>query len=251
MLSALKIPFDATVQMQAVTFSLSDFYGTWLMVERRLKKLIDDSSSCTDFAKILLENITSRRASLLNTEGMFCAVYLDKRYAFKLKDDEKRIAKNALTKLHHNARGLRAENSPDSSLFVSEQLTDDEMDSFEAEARAEEMGNLPYMETNDVEKSFEESLLAYEDLPREFNKNNLLKSWEKLKNLQPELYELASIIHSIPPTQSTIERAFSILGYILSCRRTNLSSDLLEKILLINLNRDLVDEINERDLSRL
>lgn len=181
---------------------------------------------------------------MLNTTAMICAVYLDKRFACKLTLNEKSIARASLTKLFHH---VHAEKLQHSSIVAVAQSFGEESDSFEAEMRADEIAILST--TNEVD--FQKSLLTYEAIERQHNKSSLLDFWKKNKEAHPEVYEVATIVHSIPPTQSTVERSFSILGYILSCRRTNLSPELLEKILLINLNRDLAEEINRRDLSRV
>lgn len=97
--AALKIPYDATILLQNVSFTLSDFYGCWLTIIRRLEKLVAAPEANTGFAQLLLTKILARKSSLLNNEAMICAVYLDERFAFKLSVDEKNIAKTALEKL--------------------------------------------------------------------------------------------------------------------------------------------------------
>lgn len=61
----------------------------------------------------------------------------------------------------------------------------------------------------------------------------------------PELYRLASVIHSVPPTQTTVERTFSALALILTPLRTNLFDTALENILSLRLNRELFENIYE------
>lgn len=56
---------------------------------------------------------------------------------------------------------------------------------------------------------------------------------------KPVLYKLASVVHAVPPTQTTIERAFSAMALILTHLRTNLSDNNLVNILMIRLNREL------------
>lgn len=58
----------------------------------------------------------------------------------------------------------------------------------------------------------------------------------KKKKSLPELYKLASVVYAIPPTQSTVERAFSSLPIVLTSHRTRLGSDVLQNIFLIRLN---------------
>lgn len=98
---------------------------------------------------------------------------------------------------------------------------------------------------------FEKLLGSYDQIERIHHKNSILEFWNSRKDDDPVLYELASIIHAIPPSQTTVERAFSILNYILNPRRTRLSESTLEMILMINLNKDWVDSINDRDRKAL
>lgn len=44
---------------------------------------------------------------------------------------------------------------------------------------------------------------------------SIFEFWNQMKLMQSELYQLATVIMSIPPTQSTVERAFSALGLVL------------------------------------
>ena len=52
----------------------------------------------------------------------------------------------------------------------------------------------------------------------------------------PHLYQLAMVVHSVPPTQVSVERSFSALKLILTDLRSNLSSDSLKKLLFVKLN---------------
>lgn len=245
--AALKIPYEATIHSQNIAFTLSDFFGCYLTMTRRLNKLVEDSSQTTNFAQILLSNIESRRTSLLNNEAMICAVYLDKRFEFKLSDDEKTIARHSLEKLHERVKSAeRSDIVPEKvpiDSFEEECITAGLSTTFESDGRKSAKNNEITL--------FSDLLDSYEAIQRIHNKNDILKFWAENKSLHPEMYVLASILLSIPPSQSTVERSFSVLGYIYNCRRTRLSPELLEAMLHINLNRELVDAINERDLQCL
>lgn len=249
---ALKIPFEVTVLSQNVSFTLSDFYGCWLKIARRLEKMAANPNQKTDFAKTLLSKIEERKSSLLNNEAMLCAVYLDKRFDFKLSADEKTIAKHALEKLFERVKAAKKLILPPDS--VAEK--DIAEDSFEEECIAAGLGRTFSDEsentiTNASSDNFTYFLEKYEKIDRQHHKTDILEFWNERRDLHPEIYELASIIHSIPPTQSTVERSFSILGYILDSRRTKLSPSRVEDIMMINLNRESFDPINRRDLERL
>lgn len=246
-LTALKIPYEATIALQNATFTLSDFYGCWLTILRRLAKLVLDENAETNFAQTLTTNIQKRQASLLNNQAMLCAIYLDKRYEFKLSGDERKIAKIVLEKLFERVE--KAKKGVTSGKLPTETV---EEDSFENECVASGLER-SYLNDKPSAKqevsTFSESLAKYEtSIDRVNSKKPILEYWNENKYEHPQLYELAMIVHSIPPTQATVERFFSLLGYIYNCRRTRLTPETLENIMMILLNKTLFDEIQERDL---
>lgn len=248
-LTVLKIPYDATVAMQKTSYTLSDFYGSWLAIVRRLEKLATAPGGNTEFAQTLLAKIRARESSLINTELMMCAVFLDKRYDFKLTDNEKKIARTSLEELFNRLKEGKQQRSTENSDAVNS-----DEDSFEKECIAAGHAKIRRVDScisDKDDKCFAELIASYEDIDRLYHTCDILAFWEEQKTLHPEIYELAAIIHSIPPTQCTVERSFSVMGYIFDSRRTRLSPSMLENILLINLNRDMVDEINNRDLVQL
>lgn len=64
-----------------------------------------------------------------------------------------------------------------------------------------------------------------------------------LKKKYPELYQLAVLVNAVPVTQVTVERAFSIVAFILSSRRCQLAEKTLSDILLVRLNKQLFQKI--------
>jgi len=54
--------------------------------------------------------------------------------------------------------------------------------------------------------------------------------------LYPRLYQLAKVIHCVPATQVSVERAFSALKLVLSDLRCNLSPISLKQIMFLKLN---------------
>lgn len=71
---------------------------------------------------------------------------------------------------------------------------------------------------------------------------SVLQYWEENKHQKPELYRLASAIFTIPPTQTTVERAFSSFAIVFTSHRSRLNSNTLQNILLIRLNYDIYAE---------
>ncbi|XP_034487200.1 uncharacterized protein LOC117791518 [Drosophila innubila] len=94
---------------------------------------------------------------------------------------------------------------------------------------------LPHESTNVYEK--------IETLKLPFMKSivNVLNFWKDRKSNDPELYALSKVCFAIPPTQVTIERAFSSMKLVLSDNRNRLSHETLENILLVKLNSTHLD----------
>lgn len=65
--------------------------------------------------------------------------------------------------------------------------------------------------------------------------------WEKHTNTYAALYALAKIVLAVPGTQVSVERLFSQLKFILNDNRANLSSTVLNNILLLKSNYTLFE----------
>lgn len=243
--NVLKLPFGVTNFLQYSTFTLSDFYGSWLTMKRNLEKLLQDPNALCGFAQMFAEKVDDRNSILLNNTAMICAVYLDPRYKFKLTSDEVQIAKTSMETLLQRIKMAR-----ESQTELSET---EEEDSFETDCVASGMPRAYFSTSKNLTGIFDSGAFdnlfdIYVKVERMHRKFSLLEFWNERKEEDPILYEIACIIHSIPPTQATVERAFSTLGYIYNPRRTRLSPKMLEEILLIRLNKDLVEPINRQDL---
>lgn len=253
MLCALKIPFEVTNAVQNATFTLSDFYGSWLKMERSLNKLVTQNS-LFKFTEKLIEMVEKRKKNLLNNQAMISAVYLDPRFNFKLTQEETQIAKLTLENLFKRVKKLKESSSQ------SEPATHDADidDSFERDCVASGMPQAFHrasaMETADrtfFATNFSDLFESFEKCDRLHNRDSILEFWRDRKNEDPVLYELAAIVHAIPPTQATVERAFSALACVCNNKTSRLSETSLENILMIVLNKDLVESINQRDMDAL
>lgn len=250
-LSVLKAPFDVTNASQNAGFTLSDFYGSWCIMKLKLEKLVRGQNMVCNFAEILLTKLEERSSILFNNPAMIVAVYLDPRFNFKMKmnhPDEVQIAKKMLETLHERVTRMHELEKP----LV--EISDSEEDIFEDDCVASGLqrafhGEIPHRNDSAAvnKDEFMKLLESYDQIERIHNKHSIVEFWNGRKDVDPVLYESASIIHAIPPSQATVERAFSILNYILNPRRTRLSQSMLENILMINLNKDLVDAIHCRD----
>lgn len=79
-------------------------------------------------------------------------------------------------------------------------------------------------------------IYGYSPKPIDLNVD-IMCYWEDKKFTYPRLYRLAKIVHSVPATQVSVERAFSALKLVLTDLRSNLSADSIKKIMFLKLNK--------------
>lgn len=255
-LNVFKIPYEITNALQNPKFTLSDFYSCWLKIEHKLGSQIRKQHLLTDFAVLLREKLGFRKQELLKNAAMMCAVYLDPRVRLDLSFDEINIAKMTLEKLFKKVQNIKAQNKPiDYQNFTVdiaagyENGPEDSFEKYMASKAAAATTRTSGMEVNNEIDFF--GLLTKFEVATPFHNEPVLPFWESQKDSFPELYELASIINSIPPTQATVERSFSMLNFIYTCRRNRLGQKILQDILTIKLNADIARQINECDIQQI
>lgn len=252
-LKILHVAYVATKQLQFPVFTLSDFFACWLKIKLQLKKFLNNGM-LTNFAQIFMEFFLIRERELLNYPAMLCAVYLDRRYRQELKNPEHiEIAKRTLANHYERILSQRPKSQSE-----DQPEPENSVDSFEEYLRqSDETNDPPPIVVNAEEEMFNrgafmEMLQGYEqNVTRQHHTLSLFEDWETLKSKYPELYQLATIIYGIPPTQVSVERSFSAMAIIFNDKRSQLGHGMLENILTIKLNKELVNEINERDLQQL
>lgn len=229
-----------TKSLQKEQFSLSDFFGGWAKIKMEMFKMNDDT-----LAKNLLEQMRRREDVLFNNPVLNAAVFLDPRYQQYMPTDNKQSAIEFLVKLNDKMRKIECENRNDDDL----ELENVEMDQFLCSMLYENNERDSVRDT-DVNSNNANEPIAFDvpELLRNFIgvkeplSTSVFDYWEKNKHLHPMLYKLACVIHSVPPTQTTVERSFSAMALILGPLRTRISDDNLENSLLIRLNRELFNQ---------
>lgn len=104
-------------------------------------------------------------------------------------------------------------------------------------------GGAQYSVSEPTVTSFRKQLRQLEVEPRQPYTYDVWKHWLARKHTHPELYAVATVVHSVPSTQVSVERSFSALALVLSNIRTGLSDDILEEILIIKLNKDVLEKV--------
>lgn len=276
MVRVLKAPYLATVCLQRQNCSLSDFFGLMVGIDLNLKRKIARNSDKSGLAKLLIEKIDERKKILLENRLMITALYLDPRYKCELKNEPNKIAMAKLTleglcnrineirKLdeldHETSTNLDQQNISVIS-DVSDSMENCTLEAMLASVDQHYEGNLldSFSEQNSHSRTTNSEISlamdAYDEATinkRINSKENVMHFWEQNKDVYGmELYELACIVHAIPPTQSAVERLFSSLNFIFSDRRGSIKQDLLEEILLIHSNSGFLYEVQTEELDAL
>lgn len=217
----LKYPYDATLRMQREQYCPSDFYGDWENLKLELRDFADNS-----LANEILCAMEARETKL-KTPTVLASVFIDPRYRLLLSESESTVAISHILKLRKSSPD---DNTNKKTNDQSETVSDRKI----CQLIEQRKQNNPFYKYTMDESEFIRSILA---LPLENNIHvSPFEYWADKSNVFPEIFAIHCIVNSASPTQTSVERSFSGLSYILSSRRTNLQDDLLNEILLLRLN---------------
>lgn len=234
-------PFNTfTKKLQSTTTTLSDFYGYWMLIRIKLSQAEDSLS------RDLLDEMNRYHEMLMENPVILASIYLDPRYQRGLKE-KKSLAIAFLVELY--SRIERVEAKTITSSAVTDGGVEEESDC-DGNRIYEDLENyLNACQSIDQTSCIDvDERLRIEALLRQFwnvrapLQTSVLSFWEKNKMEMPILYKLAAVMNAIPPTQTTVERAFSALALTLTSHRTRLGDTALQNILLLRLNNDLYDK---------
>lgn len=132
--------------------------------------------------------------------------------------------------------------SPSTSATGSDQDQHSELDAFLTQMFG---GMLPESGSRRIQTSdtFLRQLKALDLEPHQLYSFDVWKYWVSRKFSHPELYEVATLLLTVPSNQVSVERAFSALALVLSDKRTKIAEANLENILLVKLNKELFEKI--------
>lgn len=258
----LNVPYLVTKMLQKPDFTLSDFFGCLKIIKFQLNKInAEPGKKYTRLAEHLLHTLSQRESKLVDHPLMICSLYLDPRYKCELMNDHEKVqlAKLTLENIWERMKSVKKESGDLTEGAAAAKKNDKEenMKSFFEEL--DQMYGSMGIDNGANDSNQDKSKLAVSFSKYETSTVHRMKSsesvwtfWQKSKHeFGNELYELAAVIHSIPPTQASVERNFSALKFMLTDRRYNLSEDLLECLLIIHLNRDFYDNVKEMEILKL
>lgn len=241
---------EFTKTIQGVQITLSDFYAEWVDLKLKLQ-----SKRHITFVANLIERMNQRGNDLLDDPLVSSALFLDMRYRVLLnaKPIQKQLAMNQLTLLWKRVIDLQPKqtdnttnngvtsdtgNSTNNSNNNDFNLMDAYLDSLESDADA-----LPNISSENIMFKLQQLNVEVEKKKREPKKRHAMDFWYENKHSMPELYELSKLVFAACPTETSVERNFSGLTYILNRYRGNLSDKTLETVMFVRLNKDLFEKV--------
>lgn len=247
----LHVPYMATIRLQEQNITLSDAFGIYFEMKLRLKKIIGSNSTETNLAASMLNAVEKRFEKVLANPAMTAAIFLDPRYRLSLTSNRNSVetAKEFIINFHQQLISLKNQNMNDLIPQMSTAPNNDNID-FDFQAEIDQLwGNSSQSHDSNNISDIEAALDAF-DPPSIKTVNSVLKYWTKDVEY-PELRDVAMAILAISPTEVQVERDFSCLKRTLSDLRFNLSTETLEDILAIMLNKELYLQINAQQIERL
>lgn len=231
-----------TLKLQLVQCTLSDFYGFWISIDVKLRQ------KNHSLALSLLDQMNNRKEMLLNNPVLIASVYLDPRYQRALDNGQKSTAITFLKTLYQRIKSVETPDQQNNENDDPQQSTNDSSDD---DFLNDVMEYLNSMQPNTTENTIQSDNINIEQVIRDFDgqrqqplKLNILEFWENNKSIHPILYKLSSAVYSIPPTQTSVERAFSAFALVLTPHRTRLADTILQYILFVKSNKELFDAID-------
>lgn len=231
-----------TKKVQSNQMTVSDFYGEWVDLKIKLKKI-----NSFELVDQLLYYMEQREAKFMESPVAVSALFLDTRYRVLLNEKpmSSQMAMNHLACLWKRIWDLKSTESapPDGANLLPVNNTTNESD-FERyldslESNESLRPNLPILE--DVITKFIQFDVESKAKKRDVLSSHPMDYWEANKAKKPELYEIAKIVFAVASTEVSVERNFSALTFILNKYRCSLTDEMLEEILFIRLNKSMFD----------
>lgn len=237
-------PFNKySKKLQSETVTLSDFYGYWTLLRIKVSKSDDQLSQqlliqMNDYHEVLMENPT-----------LIATVYLDPRYQRGL-GNRKQLAVKFLADVYEKITQIDATDNAPTAIETEENSKNDGDGSYEELDEYLNACNSAYDMARTFPSNTQNAKQTITKILNDFNGAELpltasiLEYWKEKSNTYPELYKLVSVMMAIPPTQTSVERAFSALAIVITSHRTKLGDECLQNILLVRLNHDLLTNNN-------
>lgn len=257
----LHLPYLCTVELQKVAFTLSDFYGCLKILDIKLKQVISSpAKDRTGLASKLSDCLNERKPKLVDHPLMQCAIFLDPRFKRDIDGDVQKVQLVTATiqEIWKHHQSIKRKNVGSERASEVLERPSDKMEEM-ADLYAELDEHYNSLQIQEVGTDHQNEIIADIDKYQAFVTGLRMKTnesihlfWDSNQNeIGKELYEIACIILSVPPTQASVERSFSGLKFLFSDYRHGLSEQMLENLMIIHLNKDVFYLVKEENLKRL
>ncbi|XP_065323887.1 uncharacterized protein LOC135930982 [Gordionus sp. m RMFG-2023] len=225
-----------TMKLQKSNIVIGDFFASWLECKWSWRKWI------IIYLKVCW-NVYIRESYLFQNDAFRSAIYMDPRFHYENGkyplEEDKILAREHIFATWKQLQAIdpHEENTtlvmPSTSNYKKTKL-----DLYiERDCKK---GPIFYELCNSDIKLKIKSLLYNKRLP---SSQDILQYWVSRKHQDAELFKLSQIILAAPCTQVSVERAFSALALTVTSLRTRLDKDILDDILIIKLNRTLLNNV--------
>lgn len=239
--------YQLMLKMQTDAHTLSDFFGTWIMIRAKLSR---STANLTDLSNEMVTQMDGHIDDLQCDPLMTSAIYIDPRYSRSLKPVQRDVVRRTLRLFNESLDKLNAR-AQDQDII----MTDIEIDTYLNSLGSNSLNEKSHESAGSAKANevLLESNLEFELEMNAFEQNcqkqrNIIKYWNSLRTKYPKLYEVAKIVFSVPSSQTNVQRSISSFTYTINSHRTPLSAKTLEHILLIRCNPELFKEMVREEL---
>lgn len=216
--------YKYTIKLQSENCTLSDFFGFWTIIRIKLGRINHPLS------QLMLDEMNDRHTILCENPAVLGAVYLDPRYQRALTVAQKQSAIIFLLNVHDRIQKVK-NNCSNATLTpareeVSRNRSDEDLSEYLDSLNPDTQVTSHTNQTNEIE-----AILKSFDNQRQPMNISILNFWREKREIESELFKIASAVYTILPTQSSVERAFSAFALVLTPHRTRMRDETLQNIL--------------------
>ncbi|CAK9295080.1 unnamed protein product [Gordionus sp. m RMFG-2023] len=228
-----------TIKLQEKSCTIGDFFKLWLECKLDLEEINNESSNN------LINCLDYRQKYLFDNNVFRSGIYMDPRFNYQngiyLSESDKLLAREHLMSTW---RQIQIFNKPkDNPALSGSPLIPVSCKKTRLDVYLErESANAPIYQNIEIldMKTKINALIYGQKLPSD---QNILQYWQSKKFQDPELYALSRVVLAAPCSQVSVERSFSALGLVLTPLRTRLEKSILNDILLIKLNKSVLNNV--------
>lgn len=230
MVLVLKPACEITDRMQKEMYVPSDLYGDWLELKLQFELL-----EHIPLAANILRSMIKREKGIVDTPNMLASVYIDLRMRVLLSDEQKSIALKHLSDVRKRLK-IKIQQTAIAAEKKSGSAATSELSKLIKRRRIETAEN------QNIEDEPFFAIITSAECIEDFDIHPV-EYWGFLAKKDPDMHNIISAINSTASAQVSVERAFSAYANILSPRRSNLGNETIDNILIVRLNKGVVEKI--------